>query len=171
MTTLVLGEGPVELQALIERRRSLGQDLFDEVWEGVYHLAAAPNFRHGYVDDALARLLGPFATAAGLVGTGPFNLGVKDDFRVPDHGYHRALSDQDWLPSAVVVVEVVSPHDETYAKFDFYAAHQVAELIVSDPGKRRVHCYRRDGDHYVESAGSATLGVSAQELTDGIDWG
>ncbi|MGH9130402.1 MAG: Uma2 family endonuclease [Acidimicrobiales bacterium] len=170
MTTVVLGAEPAELEQLIARRRARGQDLFDEVWEGVYHMANAPHFRHGYLDDAITRLLGPYAAGAGLVGTGPFNLGTKDDFRVPDHGYHRSFSDESWLSSAVVVVEVVSPDDETYQKFDFYAAHEVDELIVADPRTQRISCYRRDGDHYLESPRSEALGVSAAELTESIDW-
>ncbi len=39
MRTVVLGPRPPELQALVERRRALGQDLHDEVWHGDYHVA------------------------------------------------------------------------------------------------------------------------------------
>lgn len=48
MATLVLGPTPPELTGFLERRRSMGQDRFDEVWEGVYHVAPAPNAWHGY---------------------------------------------------------------------------------------------------------------------------
>ena len=40
------------------------------------------------------------------------------------------------MPTAAVVVEVVSPDDETYEKSGFYAAHGVDELIVADPAGR-----------------------------------
>jgi hypothetical protein len=36
--TVVLGPRRPELEALLERRRALGQDLFDEVWAGDYHM-------------------------------------------------------------------------------------------------------------------------------------
>src|SRR5712692_10522064 len=65
--------------------------MFDEVWEGAYHLAPMAHAWHGYLDNVLAELLGPYARRAGLIGTGPFNLGEPDDFRVPDRGYHRTL--------------------------------------------------------------------------------
>ena len=82
MKTVVLGPQPEEVQTLIQRRRSLGIDTFDEVWEGSYHVAPAPNAAHAYLDDVLAVLLHSYALAAGLVGTGPFNLGEPADYRV-----------------------------------------------------------------------------------------
>jgi Uma2 family endonuclease len=170
MKTVVLGPLPVELESLIHRRQALGLDLFDEVWEGTYHVAPAAHPSHGYVDHALAVLLEPFARAAGLVPTGPFNLGSADDYRVPDHGYHRRLPTVVWVDSAAVVVEVVSPDDETYAKFGFYAAHQVDELIVADPNEQSVRCFRRNGDHYDEASRSDLLAVPADELRRRIDW-
>jgi len=38
----VLLEPPAEVRAWLARRRELGQDLYDEVWEGEYHVAPAP---------------------------------------------------------------------------------------------------------------------------------
>jgi hypothetical protein len=40
--TLVRDPPPAEFQALLERRQHLGQDLLDEVWEGVHHMNPAP---------------------------------------------------------------------------------------------------------------------------------
>ncbi len=170
MKTVVLGPRPQALEALIRRRRQQGLDTFDEVWEGTYHVAPAAHPAPGYVHHALAVVLDPYARAAGLVATGPFNLGRPDDYRVPDHGYHRRLPEAVWVPTAAVVVEVVSPDDETFSKFSFYAAHQVDELLVADPGDRSVRCFRRDGAGYGEVADSELLGVDAARLTAGIDW-
>jgi len=77
--TVVLGPRPAEPEALIARRRRLGQDLYDEVWEGSYHVVPAPHRAHGFVENELAIPLAPAATAVGLVGTGPFNLGEPED--------------------------------------------------------------------------------------------
>src|SRR5262245_11646628 len=129
MKTVVLGPRPAELQSLIDRRHALGIDLFDEVWEGSYHMAPAPSAEHAYLDNVLAVLLHPYAEAVGLVGTGPFNLGGPDDYRVPDRGYHRTQPRGTWVPSVALVVEILSPDDETYEKFDFYASHGVDEII------------------------------------------
>ena len=167
---MVLGPRPKELEALIRRRQALGLDTYDEVWEGTYHVAPAAHPAYGYVDHALAVLLDPYAKAAGLVPTGLFNLGSPEDYRVPDQGYHRSLPEEIWVPSARLVVEVVSPDDETYAKFDFYASLGVEEIIVADPQEKAVHCFRREGDRFVSAAASDLLAVRAEELTGGIDW-
>jgi Uma2 family endonuclease len=168
--TIVLGPRPPELEHLIERRRALGLDVLDEVWGGTYHMAPAPHPAHGYIDNELALLLGPLARAAGLVGTGPFNLGDPDDYRVPDRGYHRRLPLETWVPTAAVVVEVVSPDDETYEKFGFYATHGVDELIVADPVPSRVRCWQlRDGS-YEETGHSALLGIDATDVEAAIAW-
>ncbi|HKA04265.1 MAG TPA: Uma2 family endonuclease, partial [Acidimicrobiales bacterium] len=75
-----------------------------------------------------------------------------------------------WVPTAAVVVEVVSPDDETYEKFGFYAAHGVDELIVADPAGRTASSWARHGLSYRETPGSAVLGVTAQWLRDSIVW-
>ena len=170
MKTVVLGPPPAELEELIRRRQKLGIDTFDEVWEGSYHVAPAAHPVHGYLDNELAVLLAPVARSAGLVGTGPFNLGNPDDYRVPDRGYHRGLPTTTWVPTAAVVVEVVSPDDETYEKFGFYAAHDVDELIVADPAGRTVTCWARHGLAYRELPESALLGVTAHWLRDNVVW-
>ena len=78
MRTVPLGDPPAEVQAWLDRRHTLGQDLFDEVWEGEYHAAPAPHRRHGDVDDQLAAILRPRARAAGLWPSGPLNIGGPD---------------------------------------------------------------------------------------------
>ncbi|MGH9189538.1 MAG: Uma2 family endonuclease, partial [Acidimicrobiales bacterium] len=137
---------------------------------GTYHLAPAAHPVHGFVDNALAVLLDPYAKAVGLIATGPFNLGSPDDYRVPDNGYHRQLPRDVWVPTVAVVVEVQSPDDETYAKFGFYAAHDVDEIMVAEPGNHLVRCFRREGDQYAETASSAVLQVETDVLVEAIDW-
>ena len=61
--------------------------------------------------------------APGLSIFGPFNLGEPGDFRVPDGGPGQASIDEVYAPTTVVVIEVLSPGDETYAKFSFYHGH------------------------------------------------
>ena len=91
-------------------------------------------------------MLVPYAHAAGLHGSTAFNLGDGlTDFRVPDGGYHRGAPTGTWIPDAAIVVEIVSPDDETYAKFGFYAAHGVEEILVADPTEKRIRCFRRTG--------------------------
>jgi Uma2 family endonuclease len=157
------------LDEFIARRRALGQDLFDEVWDGEYHMAPGPSAEHGRVDDELSALLRPRARAAGLVRTGPFNLGAREDYRVPDGGFHRGRPKGVFLPTAAVVVEVVSPDDETYLKLDFYAS-RVEELVVADPQLRTVRIWQLVDGALVETGRSGLLGTDADELARGIDW-
>ena len=171
MPTLVLDPQPHELAALIERRRRLGQDLFDEVWQGVLHMNPAPRGRHGAIETQLAVLLTPLARGGGLVLTGQFNVGSsEEDYRVPDLGLHREFSDRVWYPSALLVVEIVSPGDESYKKFDFYAAHGVDEVVIIDPGERVVHWFSLGDGEYRELERSAVLASGPTELARQIDW-
>ena len=72
MPTLVRDPQPVEFEALLERRRRLGQDLFDEVWKGVLHMNPAPHSQHGRLEWQLAGILAPLAASAGLRALGQF---------------------------------------------------------------------------------------------------
>ena len=171
MPTLVKDPPPAELEALLERRRRLGQDLFDEVWEGVYHVNPAPHSRHGRTARQVAVIVEPLAQAAGLVGTDPFNLGEADDYRVPDGGWLRPGPDQVYLPTAALVLEVVSPDDDTWEKLGFYARHHVDELLIVGPQERRVHWLGLDavGEYRpIEQSGLVALGPT--ELADRIIW-
>lgn len=171
VTTVVLGDRPVEIEAWLARRKELGQDRFDEVWEGDYHVVPAPSGRHADVDSQLGHLLRSRARAAGLFMSTAFNLGVLDDFRVPDGGVHRERPSDVFLDTAAVVVEVLSPRDETFEKFDFYARHGVEEVIVADPQSRNVRIWQLRGDSgYDETGRSDVLAVTAATLTDEIDW-
>jgi hypothetical protein len=166
----VLGPRPPELEAVLERRRALGQDLYDEVWAGEYHMSPAPSAAHALLDHVLAVLLEPLARGAGFVGSGAFNLGQPDDYRVPDRGLHRERPSGVWVPTAAMVVEILSLDDETFEKFGFYAAHRVDEVLVVDPAARRVRGWRLAGKEYVEREASDLLGVTVAELAGRIDW-
>jgi Uma2 family endonuclease len=168
--TVVLGPPPADLAALLERRRARGLDLFDELWEGVLHMAPAPRPAHGIVADELAGAPSGTTERAGLRGSGPFNLGSATDYRVPDGGYHHGVPTDVWLPSAAIVVEVVSPDDETYDKLDFYFAHGVEELVVADPATRTLRWWRRGTNDFEPTTTSELLGVDVSAVASTIDW-
>ncbi len=170
MKTVVVGEPPVEITAFLTRRRALGQDRFDEVWEGDYHVVPAPHPWHGYVESELAALLRAAAQAAGLSVTGQFNLGEQNDYRVPDGGYHRGVPSEVFVPTTAIVVEIVSPHDETWLKFDFYARHRVEEICIADPHQRKIRWFAPAGTTYEETGASSLLVVTSADLEAGIDW-
>jgi Uma2 family endonuclease len=169
--TLVRDPPPAEFEALLERRRQLGQDLLDEVWKGVLHMNPAPAGRHADVVQQLAVLLDGPARGAGLFPMiSIFNLGESDDYRVPDGGLHRERADRVHYSTAALVVEVVSPNDETWEKLNFYAAHRVDELLIVDPQERRVHWLALSGERYEPVARSGLIALGPDELTERIDW-
>jgi hypothetical protein len=147
MKTVVLGPPPQELQTLIERRRALGLDGYDEVWNGEYHVAPAANSRHGAVQAAVLALLRAHAADPRLV-VGPFNLGTAHNYRVPDGGVLHDGASGLYLPTAALALEVISPDDESYAKLDHYAQHRVAELIYVDLERGDVQLRRLVGNAY-----------------------
>jgi Uma2 family endonuclease len=172
MRTLLPDLPPAELQALLERRRRLGQDRKDEVWEGVLHMVPAPAHRHADLAQQLAELLGPAARATGLQPTvAGFNLGdSKDDFRVPDGGLHRPGAAEMWHPTAALVLEILSPGDETWEKLPFYAAHHVDEILIVDPDTRQVHWLALTAERYEPIERSALIELGPVELGRRIDW-
>ncbi len=170
VTTVVLGERPAELEALLDKRRRLGLDGHDEVWNGVYVMAPYAHSDHGIVEEEVKAALGPRAKAAGFIPGSSFNIGSSDDFRVPDGGYHRERPGTVYVATAAVVLEVVSPDDETFAKFDFYAAHAVDELLVADPDARTVRCWHLVDGAYVEQAASVLLDVAMATLVAEVNW-
>jgi Uma2 family endonuclease len=170
MRTVVLGPPPPELEALIARRHQSGLDKYDEVWDGDYHMAPMAHSSHGRIQAQVMHLLMQWADPAGLVVTGPFNLGKPDDFRVPDAGVHRTDPDAVWVPTAALVLEVVSPDDETWEKLPFYAGREVDEVVVVDVERRQVRWLRRDGDWFAPADSSALLGPGSAALSDLIGW-
>jgi Putative restriction endonuclease len=168
--TVVLGPPSAELQALIARRRSLGLDRYDAVWDGEYHMAPMAQASHGWLDHQLAVRLDPLAKAAGLIATGAFNLGEPGDFRVPDRGLHRVRPDAVWLPTAALVVEIESPDDETWEKLGFYARHHVDEVLIVSAVRRSIDWLIREGEAYERSGRSHLLGAESSALTNFLEW-
>jgi Uma2 family endonuclease len=172
MSTLVLDPASPELEALKERRRRAGLDRLDEVWEGVLHMVPAPSRKHAKIATQLALALDAPARNAGLELTmHEFNLGESErDFRVPDGGLHRPGGDEMWHSTAALVVEIVSPEDETWQKLPFYAAHGVDEVLIVDPADRSVHWLALAGQEYRETERSGLIELSGADLAERIEW-
>ena len=168
MTTIVRGPRPPELEQLLERRRRSGADRFDEVWEGRYVVAPDPHSAHGEVAGELYGLLKPVARRLGLRAALTFNLGVPEDFRIPDAGLLSGPPGV-WHGTALLVVEVLSPDDMTFDKLDFYTAHGVRELLVVDWQERSVRCFAlQDGPG--ERDVSEVLGMTTAAIADAVEW-
>jgi len=172
MPTLVLGSPPPELEALLERRRRAGIDRLDEVWQGVRHVVPGPSLEHARVAQQLAELLGPLASAAGLLAAmHEFNLGESEhDFRVPDGGLHRPGATGMWLSTAALVVEILSPGDESRQKLPFYAALDVDEVMIVDPIERTVTWLGLRDGRYQPVPRSELIELGPAGLAERLDW-
>lgn len=102
---------------------------------------------HAGADADLMTLLSQRARTAGFLPTAAFTLGGPQDCRVPDGGVHRERSSAVYVDTAAAVVAILGPGDETFAKLPFFEAHGVEESGRSD-----------------------LLDVTAETLTDEIDW-
>ncbi len=171
MQTLIPDPLPAEVQALLERRREWGADRHDEVWGGVLHMSPPPAPRHELIVHSLHVLLDPIARAAGLALLGAAGIGVKDDHRVPDLALLRPPIRPQWQPTAALAVEVLSWREPASKKLDFYAAHQVDELLIVDPEARDVDWLALRGGAYEPVPRSGVIDLEPGELVKKrIDW-
>jgi Uma2 family endonuclease len=171
MRALVLDPPTAGLEELLERRRRSGLDRFDEMWEGVLHMVPAPSYEHADLESQLHAILRPLALQAGLRMIGQSNLGEGEhDYRVPDSALHRPGASGAWHPTAPLVVEIVSPGDESWEKLPFYAAHAVEEVLILDPAKRSVDWLGLRGRDYRPIDRSGLIELGASELAERIDW-
>jgi len=135
-------------QELLEERRRRGVDKADELWDGVLHLTPPPSDAHQSLAADLFLVVVPLARRRGLVArfeTGLFR--TDSDYRVPDQLYTRPelLSPRGAEGAVDLVVEILSPGDETYDKVEWYAAVGVGELLILDPADRRAELLRQVG--------------------------
>jgi Uma2 family endonuclease len=131
---------------VLRERKRTGADRWDEMWEGVLHMTAAPNKRHtrlqvqmrNWLDEHWARPLGNQVDL--LVNVASVG-GWPHDYRIPDVVLltpdRFSIDHDDYYEGApTVVVEIRSPGDETWEKLPFYAKIGVPEVWVVDRDTR-----------------------------------
>jgi len=156
-------------EEFLEERRRLGHDKRDELWEGVLHMVPPGSFVHGSISVAILVALTPIAKRRGLLALsseiGVFNPEVDKSYRIPDVSVGRPEhASERGFEGAELVIEVLSPNDESRKKFDFYARVGVREVWIVDPKTRatELHALRADGSGYEPIPfvdGIATSGV------------
>ncbi|WP_380162050.1 Uma2 family endonuclease [Kineococcus sp. R86509] len=182
--TTIVAHGGV-LDDWLQHRRALGLDTRDEIWNGTYHVTPHAHASHGRLAARLIVGLHAAASAVGLVALTEFNLGVEDDFRVPDLGFLPAAEEDGlglYVPSAAIVVEIISPDDASYAKIPFYLARGVKEVWLLDPTARTLSIHSpttattsstlssQRGDASNTPQRSTVLGIDASEVTAQLGW-
>jgi Uma2 family endonuclease len=142
---------PEVVPEFVAWRKQTGTDKFDEMWEGVWHMAPAPSRSHqDILADMYEWLRSHWARPRGNRVSLQVNLappgGWPKDFRIPDLVLltpDRFHIDHDvCLEGApTVVVEIRSPGDETIEKLPFYARLGVPEVWVVDGDTRLPELY------------------------------
>jgi Uma2 family endonuclease len=125
---------------ILEWRHRVGIDRYDEMWEGVLHMAPSPNREHQDLKGALEFWLRlHWAMPTGCRVYNEINVAEPDtwpnNYRIPDlvlltpDRFHIDRNEY-FNGGPDVAVEIHSPGDEAYEKFDFYAKVGVREVWV-----------------------------------------
>jgi Uma2 family endonuclease len=143
---------------ILEWRRRTGADQWDEMWEGVLHMAPSPNRDHQDIEGSFEFWLRlHWAEPKGCRVYHQINISEPgkwpNNYRIPDlvlltpERFHIDCNEYfDGGPDAVV--EIHSPGDESYEKFPFYAAVGVREVLVIDRDTKEPELYELVGGEF-----------------------
>ena len=152
----VLVTDPGEAARMIARRRELGLDSYDEVWDGVYVMSPIADDDHQEIVGGLDGVLQAVVAFPGLGKVRPgVNVSDREDdwtknYRVPELVVY--LPDNParnfkthWVGGPDFALEVMSEGDRARQKFDFYAAVGTRELLLVDryPWALELHVLKR----------------------------
>jgi len=123
---------------ILEWRRQGGLDQFDEMWDGVLHMVPVPNRIHQDLEFGLEAWLRRHWAASGA-GRVYHQINVasvggwRNNYRIPDLVLltpdRYGIDHNEYFEGGpTVVIEIVSPGDESYEKLDFYAQIGVDEV-------------------------------------------
>lgn len=152
-------------QHILDSRRRSGADQWDEMWEGVLHMAPSPNrdyqnlefdleswLRRHWGEPNGCRVYHQINVAE--PGTWPENYRIPDLVLLTPSRFHIDRNEYfDGGPDAVV--EIRSPDDETYEKLDFYAKVGVREVWVIDRDTKQIEIFELAGIEFRPRAASA----------------
>ena len=170
MTTVTLGTPEVE--AVIARRRALGHDRRDEQWGDRYFMAPHATTAHSELCVTISSVLRLLARPLGLVTLGEHNLGTGPKrYVVPDGAVVRFRTPGVYQETALLVVEVLSPGDDTPFKVEtVFGSLGVVEVLLADPATATLQLLRHTQGAYLDVDRSEVLGVTVTELAQQIDW-
>lgn len=144
------------LSSLLQQRAESGQNRFDEVWEGTYMMAPAPNNEHQRIGVKLTRYLDQLVGDSGrgsvmaTVNVSDRDEGWDKNYRIPDVAVFMAGSkavDRGayWRGGPDLAIEIVSEGDRSRDKLEFYAEIGTKELLVIDPDPWQLEMYSLAG--------------------------
>jgi len=172
----VMAEVPMDV---LRWRSRIGADRWDEMWEGVLHMAPAPNRMHqDFQGDLETWLRIHWARPRACKVYHDVNLashgGWPDkDYRIPDLVLvtpdSPLVDHNEYLEGApAVVIEIYSPGDETMEKLPFYMGLGVPEVWVIDRDTREPTIYVLAGADYEEQLPGPALWL--QSAATGIQF-
>lgn len=141
MPTVILD---VELaQQLRDDRAARGLDKYDEVWDGTYMMAPAPNNEHQGILTGLVSIL---QETIGQPKRGKVFPGVnvsdrrqdwKENYRIPDVAVFMNDSQavdcgSYWFGGPDLAIEILSHGDQAREKIAFYGSVATRELLIID---------------------------------------
>lgn len=171
MRAVLLEVTPEELA----HRKLTGADRHDEMWEGVLHMAPAPNNEHQRILDELIVFLVPLLkrTRRGQLRSG-INVfdesSPKQNYRIPDASFVAAGRESILAEDGTrgggpdAVIEIRSPGDESYEKLPFFAALGVREVVVIDRDTKKPEVFRLAGSQYVAVAAEREGWLASETL-------
>lgn len=142
---------------LLRRRRAMGGDRYDEVWNGVYVMSPAPDPEHQdlatLLSAALVSIVGAPEHGRVQVGTNVSDRehGWEKNYRCPDvavflPGNPARDVGSHWFGGPDLAVEIISRNDRSRKKFRFYAKVGVREVLLVDRKPWLTELYGRDGE-------------------------
>lgn len=143
---------------ILEWRRRTGADQWDEMWEGVLHMAPSPNREHQDLEGALEAWLRRYWAESNSrrvyhqinvseTGTWPNNYRIPDLVLLTSSTFDIDCNEYfDGGPD--IVVEIHSPDDEAYEKLPFYAKLGVREVWIIDRDSRLPEIYELHAGRY-----------------------
>jgi len=142
-----------------EERRNSEASQWDEMWDGVLHMAPMPNGMHqDFALDLAAYLKRRWAKPRGGLVRLEANLTTLEDesdwtknYRIPDivlvSKDRLGIDKNTYLAGApLVVVEIRSYGDETDEKFEFYSGLGVPEVWTFDRDSKAIELFLRSSD-------------------------
>ncbi|MDX1947950.1 MAG: Uma2 family endonuclease [Pirellulaceae bacterium] len=154
MPTLILD--PIVEAELIADRRACRRDRYDEVWNGIYVIVPPADNEHhelaGKLSCAITNAFGSQSDVDILAGA---NVSDQEgdwtqNYRCPDvvvtfPGSLAVDRDTHFFGGPDFLTEIISPHDRSRDKLDFYAAIGVRELLLIDRNPWGLELYALQG--------------------------
>jgi Uma2 family endonuclease len=161
---------PDELKEIIRRRRRMGIDQFDEVWNGVYVMSPIADNEHQKLAYDLTKAIDEARCGDDAIRVYPAvnvsdrEVKWKKNFRCPDaavflEGNPAEDRGTHWYGGPDFAVEVLSPRDRSRKKFAFYTKVGVRELLLIDRKPWTLELYRPQGKT-MELVGKSMLETS-----------